>query len=98
LNKELKQLQIQIDTSLSQIAELEKVNAQLVTDMQQLKEKHTIMQRDTHTTFQEQLNDLNQSKEKEISFLQLEMKKLLDENEKVIKLKLIKRILNNLLK
>ncbi len=98
MSKEIKQLQLQIESSNTQIVELERVNSQLQTEMQLAKEKHANMNRESHAKFQEQLADLNQSKEKEILFLQLEMKKLLDENEKVIKIKLIKKILNNLLK
>ena len=98
LSKELKQLQGQLELSGAQLVEHEAAHTALQHDMQQLKEKSAFMQRDSHVKFQEQLAELTQAKEKEITFLQLEMKKLLDENEKVIKVKLIKRLLHNLIK
>lgn len=98
LTKELKQLQSQIDQSSIEVKELEAANSTLQLDLQQLKEKNASQQREQHAEFGEQLAELAGAKEKEISFLQLEMKKLLEENEQVIKHKIIKKIMNTLLK
>ncbi len=83
LNEELKQLQEKIESSSSQILTLEEANASLKLEIQQTKEKSSQMQREANTKFEEQLLDLNQSKEKEFAFFQLEIKKLLEETEKV---------------
>lgn len=91
-------MQAQIEVNSTQITDLDSLNSTLQMDIQQIKEKNTLNQREQHAKFQEQLGDLNKSKDKEISFLQIEMKKLLEETEKVIKLTLFKKILNTLLK
>lgn len=83
LAKELKQLQAQLETSTQQISDLEAQNSVLQADIQQIKEKNASNQREQQTKFQEQLADVNQAKEKETSFLQVEMKKLEEENQKL---------------
>lgn len=83
LTKELKQLQTQLETSTQQISDLETQNSVLQADIQQIKEKNAANQLQQQSKFQEQLTDVNQAKEKETSFLQVEMKKLEEENQKL---------------
>ncbi len=96
LNKEIKQLQAQMEASGVEVDELRIANGQLQADIQSVKDKNAANQREQHMQMQEQLAELTGAKEKEISFLQAEMKKLLEENEKVIKTSVVKMILKTL--
>jgi len=96
LNKEIRQLQAQMEASSLEVEELRLVNGQLQVDIQGIKDKSAANQREQHAQMQEQLAELTGAKEKEISFLQAEMKKLLEENEKVIKRSVVKMILKTL--
>ncbi len=96
LNKEIRQLQAQMEASSLEVEELRLANGQLQVDIQGIKDKSAANQREQHAQMQEQLAELTGAKEKEISFLQAEMKKLLEENEKVIKRSVVKMILKTL--
>ena len=82
LNNELQLLKSQIVTHSTHITQLEETNQALQNELQQTKEKSSLQIKEMNAKYQEQLDELNKSKEKEISFLQVEIKKLLEDNEK----------------
>lgn len=72
-----------MSTTQTQLESLEEANQSLTNEMQQVKEKHAQLIRDQASKFEEQMNDVMQSKDKEIVFFQSEMNKYLAENEKL---------------
>ncbi len=97
LNKEIKSLQIQLTENNTQISQLQEANQALIGEIQMIKEKNVQLQRESSSKLKEQIDEIIASKDKEISLIQNEMSKQVDDirslNEQVSKLESEKRAL-----
>ena len=83
LGKEIKQFETQIGQHSAQIEQLEEANKSLQNEIQAIRERNSTSMQEANDKFNEQLVNLNETREKEVSAFRTEIKKVNEENENV---------------